>query len=393
MPPIKPPIGRQRRQSEGPSLPHATRSPAAGTRCLQRPHAAATAATADDAAQCAADPWALDILDPMAAAGRVGLAAGVDVEAVVNEPLDSALDPLPVHLPVIGLVEQVDGQGPLRWVQRRVAQHVTHNSDNAAKLLWVGQRSIQRNAAALRRATHDDPLGVAAQALHLSPDEAVQLGAHLQEGLYAEVVLAAAGLIREVVEPGAELDAAPSQPLASPNHPVLEASLLLHRRSWQHDTDRSTADAEVVRAVDVVRALVGEAVQVDQRPTRRLRRRREQHSARVEDHGALEGARLHAARWAHAEVLALDLRAQRLMRSLGRDLERAPGGLLGLPQPVHGATLVPAGPRAAALAAHYVVHSAAALRVDEAGALRLPDANGQGHATAVPRPPARKAAE
>ena len=46
------------------------------------------------------------------------------VEAGIDEPLDRALHPLPTHLPVRLLVEEVQRQSPLAAVQRGATQEM-----------------------------------------------------------------------------------------------------------------------------------------------------------------------------------------------------------------------------------------------------------------------------
>merc|ERR1719215_2316318 len=133
-----------------------------------------------DAAKGSSDPLTLDLLDPVPRSGGIGFSLGDNVEARVHQSLDRALHPAPIHLLVSRLVEEMQGHLLLGWVQGRAPEHVANEANDTSKLLWVGERSIESDAAALRGSADDDPLGVAANTLHLAADERVQPRAHVQ---------------------------------------------------------------------------------------------------------------------------------------------------------------------------------------------------------------------
>mmetsp|Transcript_94176 Transcript_94176/g.263120 ORF Transcript_94176/g.263120 Transcript_94176/m.263120 type:complete len:220 (+) Transcript_94176:355-1014(+) len=192
-----------------------------------------------------------------------------------------------------------------------------HEPHNAAELSRVCHRGVQRHAASLRRPAEDDAPAVAAVAGRLLLDQRVEPGAHLQEAAQLQVVLRAAGPVREVVEPRAELDGPPADALSAPHVPVLEAGLLEQWRRGHHHPDCGVADAEVVGEVQVVRALAAETVQVNQGP---FRLQLQSMATRLEHNGTLEFCLTPANH--HGQILPDNGAADALEATRGRYLER-----------------------------------------------------------------------
>mmetsp|Transcript_27050 Transcript_27050/g.71780 ORF Transcript_27050/g.71780 Transcript_27050/m.71780 type:complete len:220 (+) Transcript_27050:486-1145(+) len=183
-------------------------------------------------------------------------------------------------------MKKMQGHPLLRLIQGGAPEHMANQANDTSKLVGVGERSIESDAAALRGPANDHPLGVSTNPLHLATDKCVHPRTHVQQALVVQRILSSAALVCKIVEPRIELDATPAKCFALPHHPVREASLLLFWRGRQHYTDRGTRNAKVVGEVRIIEASLAEAMQIDQCISRR--RLASTCAARVKGHTGFE---------------------------------------------------------------------------------------------------------